>query len=172
MGCNNALLTRYRVRIREENAGLGGQAFDPLGLIVQKNIISVTGLSLGELGRISLLEYDKVVEIPDGRRRIPPLGMALRLDGSAGSLAQQLFFEQWWDDRSNITRTIIVDITKRDWSLLFRFEFLGCMINSFSFPDQDLGAPQLGVIQMGFSPYDVRLKRDVVSAIESNIAIG
>lgn len=171
MGCNNALLLRYKVRIRDESGGvLGGQNFDPLGLIVLKEVTRVSALTMGSEGGVSLTEYDKIVTVPDGRRRVPSLELQIRMDGSVrGEFVRDMFFG-WWEDRSEITKTIIVDICKRDWSPILSWEFIGSAITQISMDGMDLGDLKLGLIDLAFQPYDVIVRRGLQSLLESNIA--
>lgn len=163
MGCGNALLIRYKVRIKDESSGLGGQPFDPMGLITIKQISRVTGLGLGDEGTITLTEYNKIVTIPDGRRKLPNLGLQMRMDGSVAAIFHLTFFEDWWEERQSKTYTIAVDITKRDWTPILTLEYQGSSILSHNYEDQDLGAPRLGFVNMTFAPYDVVLNRTAES---------
>lgn len=162
MACSNALLIRYRIRIlpgdcsADNDPNMPPIPNPPANVI--PNITRVTGISLGEEGEIEVPEWDRKARISDGKRTLPTLGMQLRVDGELPPGSETLhFFARWFNFRHNTRFDILVDITRRDFSVMYTYQYVACEIRSFKQEDQELGATKIGLVDMDFAPYDVQL---------------
>ena len=144
MGKTNALIVRYKVEIDNQD-------------IFGSDIISIAGFNLGEEGSIEVPEWDRNAIISDGKRKIQPITLKYRL---MRGLQTHTYFKEWWDERNTSNRDIVVIWTSRDFNNeLFRWVFLDCEFNKFTGEDQELGATKLGVIECGFLPYEVDMRK-------------
>lgn len=157
MGCvsGNNILQRYRVRIKIETGDLGS-AFSPFvnGFFVFNQITKVTGLSLGESGVEEMLEQGKKVRIPDGIIQYPTLGIQARMYDKNALLVPEIL-RAWWSHRDEVTATIFVDITNRNWCPVYTIGYYGSVIRSLSLPDQEIGQSTVGYVEATFEPTEV-----------------
>lgn len=151
MGCSNALLARYAVRI--DNS--------PFRLVPIKQATKIDGLSLGQDGTVSITERDKIVEIPDGRKKLLPFAIELRVDSSVMFRVVENFFMDWWNNRNKRTHTIMVDICNRAYFPYYTWYLEHCSIQDLAMTDMELGTPKLALFTMSFQPYDVYIKRSL-----------
>lgn len=146
----NATMVRYKVTVYDDADGSSGTKKEI------PNIISASGLSLGEEGTIEVPEWDRVTMIADGKFRVPELDMKYRLDG-ASDYATHKYFSEWWGERNGKNKAIAVSWTDRAYQVLFTWFFTSCEFVKFTGEDQELGSPKLGVIELKFLPYNVKL---------------
>jgi hypothetical protein len=128
-------------------------------MIPLKQVSKIDGLSLGSEGTLSLTEFDKIVEIPDGRRKLLPIAMELRVDSSLMFRVVENFFMDWWAKRRRVTHTIMVDICNRAYLPYYTWYFYHCSIQDLAMPGMELGNGRLATFTTSFQPYDVMIKR-------------
>lgn len=153
MGCRNAVLVRYKVYIEDEDTssgGTGGGSVTPMD-----DVTMVGGLSLGEEGTITVPEWDRDVELSNGKRKIAPLTLKYKLKGK--TIPTHKFFANWWANRNSICKKVRVEILNRAWELQYTFVYLGVEFAGFKMEDQDLGSPKLGIWECTLRPYDVMM---------------
>lgn len=157
MGCvtGNNLLQRYRVRIKIDRGDLGA-AFNPFvnGFFVFNQITRVSGLALGESGVEELLEQGKRVKVTDGIIAYPTLSFQARMYDRNGLLVPEIL-RVWWQKRDEVTASIFVDITNRNWCPIYTLGYYGSTIKSLSLPDQEIGQATVGFIDASFEPVEV-----------------
>ncbi len=162
---------RYKVRILEESAPGGIIQIGGLATFNVSSVTAVEGLDLGEDGEVSLLEYDKRVRVSDGIRAIPDLTLQARVDSNASGEFLLTFFEDWYNERQKVTRTILVDLCNRSWRVIRTYEYVGCQLRNYSNGSADLGQPKLYVVNLKFTPYNVLLKKGIFNAVQSSLAV-
>ena len=157
MGCvsGNNLLQRFRVRIKIDRGDLGS-AFNPFvsGFFVFNQITKISGLSLGEIGIEEMLEQGKRVKVTDGIVAYPTLSFQARMYDRNGLLVPEIL-RAWWQKRDEVTASIFVDITTRNWCPIYTLGFYGSTIKSLSFPDQEMGQSQVGYVDASFEPVEM-----------------
>lgn len=171
MGCSNAMLMRYKVRIQEESAPGGILQIGGISGFNVASVTSVEGLSLGEDGEVSILEYDKRVRISDGIRAIPDLSMQIRIDGGVSGELLMTFFEDWYNERQKVTRTILIDLCNRAWNPVRTYEYVGCQLRNYDNGSAELGQSKLYLVNLKFTPYNVLLKKGIFNTIQSRLAL-
>lgn len=147
----NAILVRYKVFIEDDDTASGGSGGG--GVIPVDDIISVSGLTLGEEGTVTVPEWDRDTEISNGKRKLSPLGLKYKLKGN--NLPTFKFFTNWWENRNSQIKKIRVEICDRAWKVLYTLVFTGVEISGHKMEDQDLGTPKLGIWEVTTRPYDV-----------------
>ena len=177
MACNNATMIRYVVAIESVNNCAGGPTGVPSidnaitavtnfagtspGNKVLDTITKVGGLGLGEEGTTEVPYWDRVVTLPDGKRKLPDVTMQKRINGglivSPSNDPEFDFFAYWFQAKDFIRLNMWVYITNRAWQILYRYRFIDLTLRSWKQEDQELGANKLGLLDYMMSPNDVEL---------------
>lgn len=142
MARTKALMVRFAVEI-----SLNGSAPKKI-----QDIIAINGLDLGKEGTIEVPEWDRNVQISDGKKKLSDLGVKFRINEGSDTFK---FFLDMWKDRANAEVDIDIIITKRNWEELYRYKATGCEMLGFKGDDQELGSPKLGINELVFAPYDM-----------------
>lgn len=151
MACTNIILARFTVIIKGD-----GFAKDGLPIL---NVIQVSGLGVGDQGIVTVTEQDKVVEIPDGVRALPTLGLVFRLNKSIYDEAVKKGLFEWWENRATRVCDIYVNITDRNFCPQHTYLYQGCSIKSLLEDDKSVATPAVLTLNLQVKPYDVIYKR-------------
>jgi hypothetical protein len=162
MGCRNALLVRYKVFIDEETG--------PASTVPLDDITMAGGLSLGEEGTVTIPEWDRDIDISNGKRKIPAVTLKYKLKGE--TLPTFKYFADWWNKRNSVCRNVRIEILDRAWQLLYTFVYTGVEMGGHKMEDQDLGTPKLGIWEVTLRPYDVYMTDENGNIIISPGGVG
>lgn len=166
MACSNAIIVRYKMRIKQMQgpniAGLTETVAN--GLLNIGQITKVGGMSLGVYGKEELKEFNKIFRVSDGIRTLPTLKAEMMLQHGYGSLVRDYFFE--WHERPNeVVCNVSIDILDRSWCPQFIWEFDGCTMIDVNFEDQELASPKLGKLTFELEPVNVSVLKGLDAAM-------
>lgn len=121
-----------------------------------RDVVLVNGLSMGDQGSVTLTQQDRIIEIPDGIRKLPELTLAFRfVRGNLESEVAKTRLFEWYDKRNERLYDIEVYITDRKWCPIHKWVFSGASIKNISENDKDIASPSLSLITASFVPYEV-----------------
>lgn len=157
MSCSTVQIARYIVVM----SGKGIKVPVPL-----MDIVSISGLGMGDQGTITLTQQDRIVELPDGIRRLPQLTLSFRFDSKNPSsvFAKDKLFE-WYNKRNTQTYDLDVFITNRTFCPQHGYRYLGSSIKNITENDKSMGKADLSIITAVFIPYDVIALTNTAEAI-------
>jgi hypothetical protein len=120
------------------------------------DVISVSGLSLGDQGTVTLTQQDRIVELPDGIRKLPTLNFTCRFkNGDIQSEFVKAKLFEWYNERSTKTYDIQIFITNKTFCPQHSYKYLGSSIKNISENDKEMGKPDFSIITISTLPYDV-----------------
>lgn len=178
MACSNGKLIRYIVGMTQgcgwdataptelvnDIAELGSQ-YIPVGthndIYPLDNVTKVNGINLGEEGEVEIPGWDSVGLVSDGKRKLTSFTLQVRVDeaikgtGSITSTAGAM--ARLYKQRAALSVDVYVLITDRAWNVLWFYLMEDSTLKSWKQEDQELGAPKLGLVDLDFSPADVKL---------------
>lgn len=154
--CQNAILTRYRIRFEDECVPAGMvEVSNPLK--IWQAFTKVGNLALGDEGSVEVPEWDRKVKVADGIRVVNEVPMAFRVNSIAPG-SEFAYIMEWTDKRAEICRTLYVDVCDRAWTPLWIWKFVGCqMMGLPKEEDKELGANKIAIWNFSLTPYDVSL---------------
>lgn len=130
-----------------------------------RDVVSISGLSMGDQGSVTLTQQDRIIEIPDGIRKLPELTLAFRfIPSDLESVAVKTKLFDWYNDRNIRVYDIEIYITNRTWCPIHKWVFSGSSIKNISENDKDISTPSLSQITASFVPYEVTYYNALESA--------
>ncbi len=147
MSCNAEALTRYIVSLSGRDVRVP---------IPVADIISVSGLGMGDQGVVTLTQQDRIIEIPDGIRNLPDLTIEFRFkpyDLISVAIKDRLF--EWYNKRNTQTYDLSIFITNRTFCPIHAYKYVGCSINNITENDKSMGKSEFSIITAVFTPYDI-----------------
>lgn len=124
--------------------------------VLLKDVISVSGLGLGDQGSVTLTQQDRIVEIPDGIRTLPNLTISMRFsfrDPTSEIVKTKLF--EWYNSRSTKVYDVQVYITNKSFCVQHSYKYIGSSIKNISENDKEMGRSEFSIITATIVPYDV-----------------
>ena len=172
MLCGNALVLRYRVRIKQRSGPTLPTAFvTGNGYVQLSQITKVDGLRLGDTEMEKMREQGKTFELNTGYREVQPITIVARLEATISAEAMLEFLEDWYADRM-VTCDVFIDLCDRGWCVWRTYEYLGSSCTGDGFSSAlAIGNPVVGEFSFRVSPYDV-LKRKPLDARLRGIVLG
>lgn len=132
------------------------------------DVISVSGLGMGDQGTVTLTQQDRVVEIPDGIRKLPQLTLTFRFKNfEVISMAVKDKLFEWYNNRSTKTYDIDVFITNKTFCPSHAYRYLGSSIKDIKENDKEIGKADFSIITAIFTPYDIVALSSPVEAIQA-----
>jgi hypothetical protein len=121
-----------------------------------QNVMSISGLSLGDQGLVTLTQQDRIIEIPDGIRILPQLTLVIRFDNQdpISVLAKNKLFK-WYDDRNLETYDIEVYITNKTFCPQHKYAYYGCSLFKLTENDKKMTDVSFSEHTLVVTPYDV-----------------
>lgn len=147
MPCGTDLLNRYIVSLSGRDVRI------PIPIA---DIISISGLGMGDQGTVTLTQQDRIVEIPDGIRKLPNLTVEFRFKpfDPVSSLFKNRLFD-WYNKRNTQTYDLTIFVTNRTFCPTHAYKYIGCSIKNLTENDKSMGKSDFSIITATFIPYDV-----------------
>ena len=132
------------------------------------DITSISGLGMGDQGTVTLTQQDRIVEIPDGIRKLPQLTFAFRFknfEPISMTIKDRLF--TWYNERSTKTYDLDVFITNKTFCPSHAYRYLGCSIKDIKENEKEIGKADFSIITATFTPYDIIALSSPVEALQA-----